>query len=172
MSMMEAGGYDEDNVPTGGMSEGPPEETAEGDNGKQSQEEAEYRKGSPVKCCGLCVNFEGAANGTCRVVAGSISPYGVSSSFKIAQNPFGSVLGPRERAAVEEMTQSGPDQSRFAGMANMGGMGGSMMGVETPGPTPQAGPQVPSAPSPTMEAQNAPGTPQSARRFRIGRQAY
>src|SRR6266478_5018372 len=82
--------------------EGPAEQasdTSEGDTGqKVSQEQARYRKGSPVRCCGLCVHFEGAANGTCEVVDGEIVPYGVSDSFQIAKNPWGPMIGPQERA--------------------------------------------------------------------------
>jgi hypothetical protein len=148
--MTEAGGYDEDSVPTGGS--GAPDEGDTG--GKADQQTAHYRRGMPVKSCGVCMMFtkEGDGNdGGCTKVDGTISPYGLCDYYAEAANPFGPTLGPQERAVVDEMSQSGPDQSRFASM----GGGGS--------PAP-----MPAPPS----AEQAPPVAGGPPRMRIGRQAY
>ncbi len=83
---------------------------------KLSQQAANYRRGTPVKQCAVCVYFSkasGDANGCCSKVAGKISPYGVSDSFYNARNDFGPRLGPAEVGAIDEMMQSEPDKSRF-----------------------------------------------------------
>ncbi len=83
---------------------------------KLSQQAANYRRGTPVKQCAVCVYFSkasGDANGICSKVAGKISPYGVSDSFYNARNDFGPRLGPAEVGAIDEMMQSEPDRSRF-----------------------------------------------------------
>ncbi len=46
--------------------------------GQQSQEQASYRNGNPIKHCGICVHYKG---GACEVVAGDINPYMVSNEF-------------------------------------------------------------------------------------------
>ena len=46
--------------------------------GQQSQEEASYRHGNPIKHCGICVHYKG---GSCEVVEGDINPYMVSNEF-------------------------------------------------------------------------------------------
>ena len=87
---------------------------------KLSQQQANYRRGSPVKQCAVCVNISkasGDANGCCSKVAGKISPYGVSDSFYNARNDFGPRLGPAEVGAIDEMMQSEPDKSRFVAQA-------------------------------------------------------
>jgi hypothetical protein len=76
-----SGAYDEDNVPTGAPA-------PDGGQQKQSQAAVHYRKGSPVKACGLCTMFEGAAHGTCTDVDGQITPFGVCDIFKIKREPW------------------------------------------------------------------------------------
>lgn len=84
------------------------------DNGngtKQSQEEANYRRGSPTKHCGVCLYYEGEDTKSCSKVDGEISGFGISDVFEMQSNPFGSQLGPREAAAIDNMMASPPDQS-------------------------------------------------------------
>ena len=61
------------------------------EQGKVSQEQANYRMGSPVRSCGLCQNFTGS-DGTdpyqCTKVAGDISPFGFSDEYTRQDNPF------------------------------------------------------------------------------------
>ena len=76
---------------------------------KLSQEEANYRRGSPVESCGNCEHFQG--HDVCSKVAGKVSVYGVSDEFRPQKNPFGSKIGPREKAMISSMMASGPDES-------------------------------------------------------------
>lgn len=159
-----ADNYDEDSVPT----DTPESENADDnagptdDAGKISQEQANYRRGSPVQHCGVCVHFVKPANdgsmGSCTKVAGAISPYAITDVYAEANNPFGPMLGPQERAAINEMSQSPPDQSRFVQARPVGS------------PEPEA------EPAPETAEQSPPGVPQSPapgmQRMRIGRQAY
>jgi recombinational DNA repair protein RecR len=87
-------------------------ETDADEGSKQSQEAANYRRGSPVKCCGNCTNFQGGDS--CAVVESPVSPYGVSDSFAMAKNPFGSTLGPKEIAVINRMMESPQDESYVA----------------------------------------------------------
>lgn len=82
-----------------------------GDAGKVSQGECNYRRGSPTEHCGVCVYYEGDATKSCSRVQGPISGFGISDIFKMQSNPFGSRLGPQEKAAIDSMMQSPPDQS-------------------------------------------------------------
>jgi hypothetical protein len=66
----------------------PVDPTPDDAGGQVSQEEANYRDGNLTYHCGLCKNFEGAANGTCIKVAGAISPYGLSDEYDGVQNPL------------------------------------------------------------------------------------
>ncbi len=98
-----------------------PDVQVAGDEGKTSPEQAQYGKGSPVKHCGVCMHFtkDGDGNdGGCTKVQGVISGYGLCQQFYAeAKNPFGPVLGPRERGMIHEMSQSPPDQSPHAAIA-------------------------------------------------------
>lgn len=66
----------------------PVDPTPDDPPGKISQEEANYRDGNLTYHCGLCKNFEGAANGTCTKVEGNISPYALSDEYDGVQNPL------------------------------------------------------------------------------------
>lgn len=80
-----------------------------GEANKLTQEEANYRAGSPVKHCGICQWYEGGDQ--CSKVQSPISAYGVSDVYQASPNPFGSKLGPRETAMINSMMNSPPDQS-------------------------------------------------------------
>jgi hypothetical protein len=66
----------------------PVDPTPDDAGGPISQEEAGYRDGNLMYHCGLCQNFQGAANGTCTKVQGEISPYGLSDEYDGVQNPL------------------------------------------------------------------------------------
>jgi hypothetical protein len=66
----------------------PVDSTPADDTGKISQQEAHYRDGNLIYHCGLCKNFEGAANGTCTKVEGNIIPYGLSDEYDGFPNPI------------------------------------------------------------------------------------
>jgi hypothetical protein len=78
---------------------------------KASQQEANYRRGSPTKHCGVCVYYEGEDTKSCSQVESPISGFGISDVFKMQQNPFGSTLGPREAQMIDSMMATPPDQS-------------------------------------------------------------
>jgi len=78
---------------------------------KQSQEEANYRRGSPTKHCGVCLYYEGEDTKSCSKVDGPISGFGISDVFTMQKNPFGSTIGPKEAAIIDGMMATGPDQS-------------------------------------------------------------
>jgi len=78
---------------------------------KQSQEDANYRRGQPTKHCGVCVYYEGEDTKSCSQVDGPISGFGISDVFQMQSNPFGSMIGPKESAMIDSMMASGPDQS-------------------------------------------------------------
>jgi len=73
------------------MNEGaPPDDAAI--PAKQSQQEANYRAGNPLKNCGLCEHFEGVpgkAPDGCEAVDGTISPFGYCDIYVKQPNPFG-----------------------------------------------------------------------------------
>jgi hypothetical protein len=61
------------------------------DTGKISQQQANYRAGSPLKNCGLCQHFTGSESSepyACTRVAGEISPFGFSDEYGKQDNPF------------------------------------------------------------------------------------
>jgi hypothetical protein len=76
---------------------------------KQTQREANYRRGNPVNHCGVCAYYQGHSR--CSQVLGAITPYGVSDVFKPLKNPFGSTLAPREIQAIKLMAADAADRS-------------------------------------------------------------
>ena len=88
------------------------EEQGETQGPKLTQEECNYRRGTPMKHCGVCVYYEGEDTKSCSRVEGPISGFGMSDVFEMQKNPFGSTIGPREGAMIDSMMQSGPDQSQ------------------------------------------------------------
>lgn len=75
----------------------PVDPTPDDAGGKVSQAEANYRDGNLIYHCGLCRNFEGAANGTCTKVEGNIIPYGLSDEYDGFPNPIKHKTPPRFR---------------------------------------------------------------------------
>jgi len=71
-----------------------------------SQQQANYRMGSPLTKCGNCVYYHiinGVRQfGRCTQVAGEISTYGVSDYFRKIQNPFPPVLTDEEANQLEQ----------------------------------------------------------------------
>lgn len=84
---------------------------------KQSQADANYRRGDLTKHCGVCVYYEGEDTKSCSQVDGPISGFGISDVFKMQSNPFGSTIGPREAAMINGMMASPPDQSSAVAQA-------------------------------------------------------
>lgn len=78
---------------------------------KQSQQDANYRRGSPTRHCGVCMYYEGEDTKSCSRVDGPISGFGISDVFAMQKNPFGSTLGPREARMIDSMMASPPDRS-------------------------------------------------------------
>lgn len=69
-----------------------PGETSEPGEAKASQQEVNYRAGTPLKNCGLCEHFEGNPGKTpdgCESVDGTISPFGYCDIYLRQPNPFG-----------------------------------------------------------------------------------
>jgi hypothetical protein len=63
--------------------------------------EANYRKGSPVECCGICAFYQG--HNRCSQVMGDISPYGLSDVFRAEGNPFGRTITDQEKMQIRAM---------------------------------------------------------------------
>jgi hypothetical protein len=76
---------------------------------KQTQREANYRRGDPVTHCGICVFYQG--HHRCSEVMGDISPYATSDIFRAETNPFGKTLQPNEIAAIKTMAADASDRS-------------------------------------------------------------
>lgn len=79
----------------------PVDPTPEDTGGPVSQATANYRDGNLIYHCGLCKNFEGAANGTCTKVTGSINPYMLSDEYDGVPNPLRDKTPSRFRARPE-----------------------------------------------------------------------
>lgn len=99
------------------------EEPVAGEGAKSTQEECNYRAGTPIKNCGLCGHYFGNAGSqqhTCEVVEGSpetgdpISQFDYCDFYEREENPRPQRLGPREVGMINEMMQSAPDQSPHA----------------------------------------------------------
>jgi hypothetical protein len=76
---------------------------------KQTQAEANYRRGDPVNHCGICIYYQG--HHRCSQVMGIISPYGLSDVYKAENNPFGKTLAPNEITAIKMMAADASDRS-------------------------------------------------------------
>ena len=71
---------------------------------KQTQAEANYRRGTPVKHCGICRYYQGHQR--CSQVMGKISPYGVSDIYAHENNAFGKTLAPHEHRAIHNIARN------------------------------------------------------------------
>jgi len=76
---------------------------------KQTQAEANYRRGDPINHCGICAYYRGMHR--CSQVMGDINPYGISDIFRPENNPFGKTLAPNEIAAIKTMAADASDRS-------------------------------------------------------------
>jgi hypothetical protein len=76
---------------------------------KQTQPEANYRRGNPINHCGVCVFYQG--HHRCSRVMGDISPYGLSNVYRHDVNPFGKTLAPNEVEAIKLMAADAADRS-------------------------------------------------------------
>ena len=110
--------YDAEAAEPAPDTETPAEDSAEAAPAKSTKDECNYRAGTPIKNCGLCGHYfgnAGPAEHTCEVVEGNdISQFGYCDFYEREDNPYGQRLGPREVGMVDEMMQSGPDQSPHA----------------------------------------------------------
>jgi hypothetical protein len=70
---------------------------------RQTQVEANYRKGDPVSNCGICSYYQG--HHRCSQVMGDISPYGISDLYRAQFNPFGKSLTAADVAQIKQMMQ-------------------------------------------------------------------
>jgi|KBSMisStandDraft_5_1062788.scaffolds.fasta_scaffold303619_3 hypothetical protein len=66
----------------------PVDPTPEDTEGVVTPQEAHLRDGNLIYHCGLCKNYEGAANMTCTKVSGTINPYQLSDEYEGYPNPM------------------------------------------------------------------------------------
>jgi hypothetical protein len=76
---------------------------------KQTQAEANYRRGNPINHCGVCRYYQGYHR--CSQVMGNISPYGLSDVYVRELNPFGKTLSPNEVTAIKTMAADATDRT-------------------------------------------------------------
>jgi hypothetical protein len=76
---------------------------------KQTQLEANYRRGNPINHCGICVYYQG--HHRCSKVLGDISPFGLSDPYKADTSPFSKTLTPNEVTAIKNMALDAADRS-------------------------------------------------------------
>jgi len=88
---------------------------------KQTQEEAQYTRGYPMRMCGTCTMFggmkRGTGNGNCSLVMSSpsmpINTYGICNNWDPLENPWGNKLDGQSRHAMEQFyndVRGGPGQ--------------------------------------------------------------
>jgi hypothetical protein len=68
--------------------EAPVDPTPEDTEGVLSPQDANLRDGNLIYHCGLCRNYQGAANMTCTRVSGEINPYQLSDEYDGYPNPL------------------------------------------------------------------------------------
>ena len=72
---------------------------------KRGQAEVNYRRGYPLRQCGVCVMYWHRHThqmwGGCTQVHGNITPYGLCDLYRELRNPFGPVLSTSERKDIE-----------------------------------------------------------------------
>ena len=59
------------------------QEQGEAQGPKLTQEECNYRRGTPMKHCGVCTYYEGDETQSCSKVEGPISGFGMSDVFEM-----------------------------------------------------------------------------------------
>jgi hypothetical protein len=76
---------------------------------RQTQAEANYRKGNPIEHCGICRYYRGLHR--CSLVMGDISPFGLSDVFRAEPSPFPKTLTPNEMNTIRAMSADASDRS-------------------------------------------------------------
>jgi len=72
----------------------------------QTQREVDYRRGYPMRQCGVCSMYRknGGGNfGRCSAVTGAITPYGLCDLWAKMSNPYGHRMTPHHRAVIEDV---------------------------------------------------------------------
>jgi hypothetical protein len=73
---------------------------------QRSQASVHYRRGYPLRQCGLCVMYwhrdTHKAFGGCTAVTGNITPYGLCDLFYQLRNPYGSKMPGECRRNMEK----------------------------------------------------------------------
>ena len=92
-------------------------EPQEGEGGKYTQEQCNYRRSNGRNCCGVCNQYvhgeDKAPMGSCVTVEGDISAYGLCDYFASVGNPFGPLPpAQRLRKAQNRLVRA---QARMAG---------------------------------------------------------
>lgn len=82
---------------------------------RDTQFEAQYRGGSPVSNCGICMHYQG--HHRCNQVMGDISPYGVCQHINVEDNPFGSTMSPQQKQAINQLATTHPSRRQPPMMA-------------------------------------------------------
>jgi hypothetical protein len=70
---------------------------------KSDQNAMNYRLGHPMTQCGVCQRYRKGAQspfGSCTMVTGKITPYGLCDRFSAVNNPWGNVLTRQSRRAL------------------------------------------------------------------------
>jgi hypothetical protein len=74
---------------------------------KQSQRQVDYRRGYPMRQCGVCTMYTHAADGGqyggCTAVTGNITPYGLCNLWDKMTNPYGHRMTAAHRAHIENV---------------------------------------------------------------------
>jgi len=84
---------------------------------KETQEAAQYRRGYPMKQCGVCRMFkmprDHSGNGTCTKIRGTVNTFGLCDNWYTLNNPWGNKLDGQSRAVMEQIydqARGGPGQ--------------------------------------------------------------
>jgi len=95
--------------------EAPPvDPTPEDTEGVVTPQEANLRDGNLIYHCGLCKNYEGAANMTCTKVSGTINPYQLSDEYEGYPNPNKHKTPPRFRPGGQNVAAAQPAEEPAA----------------------------------------------------------
>jgi len=74
---------------------------------KQTQAQVDYRRGYPLRQCGVCTMYThgggGGQFGGCTAVTGQITPYGYCDLFRQLRNPYGHRATRQHRKAIEDI---------------------------------------------------------------------
>jgi len=73
---------------------------------KFSQAQVRYRRGYPLRQCGVCPMYRkagGSIFGSCTDVSGNITAYGLCDIFAQLRNPYGHLATKEHRRAIEDI---------------------------------------------------------------------